>query len=330
MASAVYLRPKSLTELFGASVRLYRAHGLTFVGLVALVQIPGAILQFLHQLWYDAGAVRTLSDLALSMVPGAAPLDAQRTQSLLWYIGTAVLIWLVQVFIVQTLSSGALISAARQAYFQRPVSFLAAYGSALKRFGSLSGVAALLMFGWVLVVALAVAPPSLLLFTTPNGADSASVELRMLLAAVLLVGLVLVGALIVLLATVLLLFATQEILLEGKGPGAALQRSWQLVRGSFWRVCGGVVAMSVLVFCTTSLPASAIQTLLSLVYARELEAQIWINALNVFLVKLGTVLTMPLQLTFYTLLYYDLRVRKEGFGSALDLSNTLAAEAAGL
>ena len=50
--SAPQLRPMSLSDMLDAAFRLYRKHFLTFVGIVALLLVPMAILQFLVQLPY--------------------------------------------------------------------------------------------------------------------------------------------------------------------------------------------------------------------------------------------------------------------------------------
>jgi hypothetical protein len=87
------------------------------------------------------------------------------------------------------------------------------------------------------------------------------------------------------------IFLWQAALLEGLGPIAALSRSWALVKGIWWRVFG---IMLVLV-----LIAVAINAILGLI---PVVGEI-----------IGSILVAPIVITSATLLYYDLRVRKEGY-----------------
>ena len=87
------------------------------------------------------------------------------------------------------------------------------------------------------------------------------------------------------------IFLWQAALLEGLGPIAALSRSWALVKGNWWRVFG---IMLVLV-----LIAVAINAILGLI---PVVGEI-----------IGSILVAPIVITSATLLYYDLRVRKEGY-----------------
>ncbi|MEA2661007.1 MAG: hypothetical protein QOH08_579 [Chloroflexota bacterium] len=104
------------------------------------------------------------------------------------------------------------------------------------------------------------------------------------------------------------------VTLEGRGPVAGLRRAWQLAGGARWRILGLLVLMTILqvilgilfafVFLGTVVTDGAVKTVLQEV------ANLAVNAL-----------WAPIQWGVFTLLYYDLRVRKEAF----DLQ--LAAEA---
>jgi len=87
------------------------------------------------------------------------------------------------------------------------------------------------------------------------------------------------------------IFLCQAALLEGLGPIAALSRSWALVKGNWWRVFG-IVLVLVLI-------AVAIGAILGLI--------------PVVGETIGNILVAPITMTSGTLLYYDLRVRKEGY-----------------
>src|SRR5437867_2809516 len=66
------LRPMTIGDMFDAAFRLYRAHFLTFVGIVALLQVPTAILQFMVQFMLGGSALNDF--LRFSARPPAGPL----------------------------------------------------------------------------------------------------------------------------------------------------------------------------------------------------------------------------------------------------------------
>jgi hypothetical protein len=99
-----------------------------------------------------------------------------------------------------------------------------------------------------------------------------------------------------------LAFTTQSVVVEGhRGPGA-LKRSWELTRGSFWRVFG--------VLLVAGLLTSLASTLIALPFtgvarAADREAIALVGTI------VGECLTLPLLAIIATLLYFDLRVRAE-------------------
>lgn len=315
MATAPQLRPKSFTELIDSSIRLYRSHFLTFVGVVALVQVPITIAQVLIQLTLGDDYLRTIQDLsrAAAVGSGAELLSSLPLQTLLLYFGLLIVIALIQTFLVQTLCTGALAVAIARSYLGEPISITAAFQGVLRGMGSLTAVVLLLTLGSLLGMLVVAGLPVGLLVLTQGGPRENSGVLGAVLAVLLLLLLLLLYGVVAALVVVRLLFTTQAIVLEGHSAGAALRRSWELSRGSFWRILGTSLAMTALVYFATSLPVGLVMSALSLIFARDLDAQTWLTALNVLLAQLGVIVALPLQLTLYTLLYYDLRVRKEGY-----------------
>ncbi len=98
------------------------------------------------------------------------------------------------------------------------------------------------------------------------------------------------------------LFYLPAALLEGVGPRAALSRSSALVKGNWWRVLGVLIVIDIIV-SVIALPLSFI-----------LNTIVLQNYL-IGLIVGGIVgaLLMPILSTGFTLLYFDLRVRKEQY-----------------
>ena len=102
--------------------------------------------------------------------------------------------------------------------------------------------------------------------------------------------------------------------IERHGPVSSLRRSWQLSSGFRWRIVGLVLLLVVLFLVLFVL----VVFLITLIAAANQSA----GAVAIFIGAFAAVpLWMPLFFGTMTVLYYDLRVRKEGF----DLQ--LAAEA---
>jgi hypothetical protein len=86
-------------------------------------------------------------------------------------------------------------------------------------------------------------------------------------------------------------FIWQAALIDGSGPRAALARSSALVRQNWWRVLGIMLVVGII--------AGAIAAVL--------------GTIPVVGSTIGSILSIPIAITGATLLYYDLRVRKEGY-----------------
>src|SRR5262245_61578352 len=88
MSTTPRLRAMSIGDMFDAAFRLYREHFLTFIGVVALVQVPMAIVQFFLQ--FVVGRESMLDVLRFSarppaIRPGVNPFAAFPVGSLLTF-----------------------------------------------------------------------------------------------------------------------------------------------------------------------------------------------------------------------------------------------------
>ena len=126
----------------------------------------------------------------------------------------------------------------------------------------------------------------------------------------------------VILAVGLALAIPAVVLESGSSATAALSRSWELTRGSRWRILGLGVTLLILLY----IPFVAITGLLAVVLPQASgerfgAASVW----TVAAIAVGGVVQMFIYPLFYcvlTVTYYDLRVRKEGFDLEL-LASTL-------
>ncbi|HEY3788220.1 MAG TPA: hypothetical protein VGL71_05155 [Urbifossiella sp.] len=114
-------------------------------------------------------------------------------------------------------------------------------------------------------------------------------------------------------------FVSQIVVLERMGPGRSLERSSKLINGHRWRVFGVLILVGI----ASSIIQTIIKTLLEVVLPpteiipAENGPRMNFNAFNFIVDTLLTQLVSILFSTYMavctTLLYLDLRIRKEGF-----------------
>jgi glycerophosphoryl diester phosphodiesterase family protein len=307
------LRPMSLGDLFDAAFRLYREHFVTFVGIVALLQVPLAIVQFMIQVLVSIPALNAW------MRASAQLQNARRGQSIFDILpigqfasatGITIGINLILSLIIGALITGALANAIARSYLGQPISILTAYRFGARRYGALL-LASLIGLG-VTLGAMALVGGCLFGALTAYPASGRNG----LLVGALVIGLLLFVFLFIpaiIFFTVRFLLAVQAIVLEGKGPLAGLGRSWRLVQGSFWRVLGIVILLNLLIYIIAGIPATIVNLALTLGSGDPLGNLVRNQAITTLVTQIGVILAQPIALSIYTLLYYDLRVRKEGY-----------------
>ena len=134
-----------------------------------------------------------------------------------------------------------------------------------------------------------------------------------LLATTIIIGLALAGSAILMLVLIgiplffyvliIWFFAVQAVAIENKSTFDALRRSHELVKGNWWRVFGiGVVF--VLLGIALLIPAIIASVIVGFINA----------VLSNIVLGVAIALVTPVMYIGSTLLYIDLRVRKEGYG----------------
>jgi len=99
------------------------------------------------------------------------------------------------------------------------------------------------------------------------------------------------------------------LLSEGLSPVAALGRSFRLVKGRWWPTFGAVLLMNVLVGVISAIITGILTAALIASTASEATAAVIYTIAN----TLSALVTLPISAAVLTVLYFDLRVRKEGY-----------------
>jgi hypothetical protein len=176
---------------------------------------------------------------------------------------------------------------------------------------------------------------SILLYMVPLGlfvgvlaftgaAISASGEGGGALLGVLLMILFFFGLIVVLLAAALIslcfAFVIPVIIIERRDPISAIGRSWKLVTSIFWRVLGVAVILFLL-----SLVFQAMAIVLGIFIGSIFDpfTQYAMSQALGQIVDYGiSMLLIPLFMITYTLLYFDARIRKEGYDLQMQMQQS--------
>ena len=284
-SSLPVLRALRLGELLDQAIRLYRRNFLTFIGIIAVVYVPLMVLQTISSTWLSSSLL------------GAASLQSPEEifsngRSWIGLLSTVVLGFL-QVILVQGIATGALTRAVADNYLGRKTNILDAYRGIGKSWLSLLG--ALLLLGLVFIVAV-------------------------LWSVVPCIGWVTGPGMIAFLLTVVNPMVAPVVVLEGKGAVDAIRRAWSLTRRRFWPVLGYVFVLNLFSLLVVNGPVAIVNAVLPQFLGSFDDPTMKLVILSIIqmLVSLTALLIYyPLQMTAFTLIYFDLRVRTEGFDLAL-------------
>ena len=273
------LRQMGIGELIDAAVKLYRRDWLALIGIVGFVLVPVTFLQ----VWLS----QTMLDAALTT---AAPTDPASLQ----FLVVSVVFGLIQFLIVQPFLVAAITRAAADAYLGEQVTIGGTYRYALRKLPAILWITLLT----ALVAIVAVVPVIALIALGAVVGDVTGVLVVVVSVILLLVATALVF--------IRLAMAPPVLIVENVGGTGALRRSWRLTKGSFWRLLGTIILSGLIASV-----ASLIITIPSEAVALLLGESGWIvSALGT---ALATVLITPFSVLIVVLLYFDLRIRKEGF-----------------
>ena len=110
--------------------------------------------------------------------------------------------------------------------------------------------------------------------------------------------------------TVKFAFTSSAVVLEGLGPVDAIKRSWSLSKGSFWRILGRIWLIGIVTGLISAVLGAVVGAILG-VGANAADSVGMLVAFSAFLSALLSAVVIPVQSSFYTLMYLDERMRKE-------------------
>jgi hypothetical protein len=281
------LRPLAMSDVLDELFVVYRRGFGTFMAITALVQVPTTLVS-LPFLTATSRFAELLGETA-DTIAAFDVFDAVSAVSLALTLGVGL--------VGQLLLLAAICSATAVIYLGDTPTVAAAYQLALTRFWRLLRLSLLVAVGLVVLTLLGFGPiifPALLCFSLP---------------AVVVVTLYF--------ATNWSLSVPTLVLEDTSSALAALRRSHALVRPAWWRTFGTLVVLSALVGVLQLIAAGLIESVISLVQVAvapgALARPIWLGVVSALLQTVAGVLSGPLFYIGLTLIYYDRRVRAEGY-----------------
>lgn len=289
-------------DILDETLRLYRRNFRLFVGIVAVLQVPLVILQLIQ---------RAIVGPTFNGLAGMSTLGRPQIGMLIFWLGSTIVLGIVSL-IFYVFIQAALAQAISQRYLGSPTGVGESYRRALACFWRLLGstlVAGIVVF-MVLAVSIGV-PAVILALAIP--ALGGRVELQVA-AAILLAMTMIAGAALASFVGLRWSFMWEAVVLEDVGVMRSLSRSWGLVKGSWWRVLGIFLLGGLFQGIVAGIPAGIIGLMVALaINFVSPGAQLAIAILGGLVGSVFGILAAPLMPTVSLLLYYDLRIRKEGF-----------------
>ncbi|MGH8904820.1 MAG: hypothetical protein ACRDYA_24835 [Egibacteraceae bacterium] len=284
------LRPMDLGDLLDGAVRLFVANWRALLLAVGVLVVPLQLLAaFLQRGELRLGLFQMFTD--------PTPLGSPGPQGALLSSGqlAALAVTGLAFFLVLPVLAGAVCVIVGRSYLGQAVDWRTALGVAWERFGSLLGAAVL-----VHLVEFGLLMPALVVFSTGLVTGSGGLAV---LGLLLLLG----GIVGVIIAVALYAAVAPAVVIEGIGPVAAMRRSRRLRQPRLWPTVGAVIVaglLAVIVGGILGFLPQAVGTGLGGPFA-------WV------LVGVSGLLSQLVQIPFTaivaTLLYFDGRIRQEGF-----------------
>lgn len=300
----IALRPLSFGEIFEGSLALFRRHASTVIGIAAVLALFQAIVTTMLVV-AAAGSIRDAAE-ALQWQP---PAGADTPEELLsafsdiqMVVVAAGVAALVSTF-MSLVGTGLFTVVTAEAVIGKRVTPTTAWNKAKGRIGALL-VTTILAF--VLFIAAVAVIVGLIVLTA--SADQQG-----------LAGLIgIAGFLMLIWATFRLTLINTAVVLEKISPVKALKRSWRLTKGAWWRTFGMIVVASLaaaIVSSIVSLPLVSLGTASGV--SSDGVTPGAIVASNLLSTFVQGLISLPFVSAAISLVYIDLRIRKEGLAEKL-------------
>ncbi len=285
------LRPLGIGEMLDQAIRIYRSNFIKFIAIMAIVQIPIHLLNLLLSL-VTAESMAALQNPDLSATNPFEILGPGYFAS----VGGSCIMAIIALLLVQGAATAALTRGVTDHYLGAQTSIVDAYR---KISGSWLGLAGTMLLAGICYLGL------MIWFIVPC------------------IGWVTGLGILSFFSMVIIPLIAPIFVLERQKATHSIRRAWDLARRRFWWTIGFVAMLAlfgqIVITGPVILLNLAIQFLTSdMLTSGDMTTVLSVQTVLQSLVTLAfTLLYSPLQITCMTLLYFDLRVRTEGFDLTL-------------
>lgn len=274
------LRPLSLGQLLDRAFRLYRNNFLVFIGIIAITQLPAILMQ----IGFSSYTALESSNFFLQ------PQDPEAIAEFLPMFGAvfavSILLGLVS-GIAALVGTATMTRAVADNYLGKSATIMGSFRKIGRSWLTLFGT--LLLLGLISFVCMI---PLILIAIIPC-----------LGWAVAFLGVMVLGSISAL--------VTPVVIIEKKGGMDAIKRAWGLFRLRSWWILGYFLLIGLMAYLVILGPSLIVIGLFGTIApsAGQLVATIVQQSVTYLL----SIIFMPIQLAAITLMYFDLRIRFEGF-----------------
>jgi hypothetical protein len=312
MATFTILEPMSTGDVIDRALRLYRRNFAPLLSIVALPSFTGYLAQTMLLYGYSKLLLGTIGE------PGTGTPDPSPLAIVMLIAGIALYpVWL---FMFLATIAGLSRVIGDHIMLNEPITFRKSIAAARKRLGdiflmALLAIAIMVVVGMIFYGVVIVVTIIVLLVVGATAASGIPAWLAGLFAGLFALIIIGLGIAVMLVVASRVIFLPQVVMIEGQSPGQALGRAMQLGKGNWYKV-GAIILfnyfISLSLLTAITLPVLAILYFADVLTAEFIAGPTW-NLLYTSFSQLINLLSLPIQMIAFTLLYFDSRVRKEAY-----------------
>ena len=307
MASFTILEPISTGDVIDRAVRLYRRN---FTPLVAITAVPTLIGYVVSVMFWSGYSSLLMSTTTSRGVPASA----------VWMLALGGLGYPVWAYVLLLTISGLSRVVGDHLMLSEPITFRRCLAAVRRRLGAITLMGLLsiaMLFAVYIVVSIVLFVLLLFVGLFAGVMASASLPQWVSTAALVITVIVAVALSLVLIcvAVARVVFLPQIVMIEGQSAGNALGRAIRLGKGNWYRV--GAIALFTYFVSTSLLAAFTVPVLTALYFSGALTSEFFVgptwSILYTSFGQISNLLSLPIWVVSFTLLYFDSRVRKEAY-----------------
>ncbi|MEN3331805.1 MAG: hypothetical protein V7641_1170 [Blastocatellia bacterium] len=301
------LEPMSTGDVIDRAVRLYRRNFASLIAIVAVPTLIGYVISLMF--WYG------YANLVMNTVkPGRVPADAV-LMLIIGMVGYPV--WM---FTLLMTVCGVSRVVGDNLMMGEPITFRRCFASVRGKVGQIIALGLLilaLMFGLYIVAFFILFVLAMLIGIVGGLIVSLHLPQWAIIIVIVIVSLLAIAAAMFAMSFLLarVVFMPQVLMIEGESAGAALGRAFKLGKGNWHRVLAIILFTYFISFSLVgalSIITAVVLYFTGFIGQANLANPLW-NILYTSFRDISSMLSLPIWIVSFTLLYFDSRVRKEAY-----------------